>query len=293
MQTTQAGLQVMPMSESHQNAIMAKIGIFEIRSFIGQHKSRNHTGYFNVKAKLDISSDRPRPIITWLTGNEAVATMESGKQGMGIMYMPDDPWGNNRLRLLNLPKNYEIIALHTSDGVVPGAVVKEQLRLLRSRITETTTVWRILENGIAISDRATEEEANREIETLNEMIVKVDRRTGQEKVVPLKNVKYEVIKVEGSDFTQEIKNLVKKYRNIPYGWTACAEFQAILKEVRSAVEETAEAVSAPADPKHILNEMFASMSKSEKAAILASILKGEEEKPETPTKKTAKKEVEV
>lgn len=283
----------MPMSESHENAVSVGFGIFEIRSFIGQYKTRSHQNYFNIKVKVDSSSANQRPIVTWLTGNEAIATMESDKRGVGIMYMPDDPWGHNRMMFLNLPRGYEIVALHTKTGSIPGSVIKEQIEALRRKAMEPTTIYRILENGIAISDRTSEEDAQREIDTLNEMVVKVDKRTGQQKVVSLKNAKYEVIKVESLDYTKEIKALVKKYRGLQYGWTACEEFQKILKEIKEEAGAVEMQTAEPMDPKQVLKEMFSGMTASEKAAMLASLLKGEEEKPAAPKGKAAKKEIEA
>jgi hypothetical protein len=123
------------------------------------------------------------------------------------------------------------------------------------------------------------------------MIVKVDQRTGQQKVVSLKNAKYEIIEVVGSDYTQEVKNLVKRYRGLRFGWTACQEFQKMLKEVQEEAGAVEMQTAEPMDPKQVLKEMFSGMTASEKAAMLASLLKGEEEKPAV--KKAAKKEIEA
>lgn len=293
MELTQSGMSVMPMEEGHKNSIFAGINIIEIRGYVGQYKSRTMLGFTNVSTKIDMSMGEPKPRVTWHTSNAATARLESGKNGIGVAYFPDDPWWTNRIRLIDKDKVLKVAALHTSQGVVPGGVIEAQIRALEERLREDVVRYRILENGIPKSDRDTREEAEDEIESFNMLQTSIDARTGQMKAVNLNKKRYTIIEIKHRAFRQEIKDLIKKYRNLEHGWTECAEFRKIQNELVAEFKNNkSEAISQEATPKslaEILKEM-AGMSKAEKAALLKTVLGDDEEtEPEVKPKRTAKK----
>lgn len=291
MQITQQGMMVLPMDEPHQNSVLAGIPMFEMRSFIGEHKTRPIGSLFDVRTKLDTSSGSPRPIVSWLIGNQAMAKMESRKSGVGVVYFPDDPWWHNRIILINLMRQYSIAALHTPGGVVTGDVISKQMAMLKNKLMCKVPVYRVLENGVAVSDRATREEAEQEIETMNVVELRIDPRTGQQKPIQVKKAIYKIEEIEGEDYRPEIMALAKKYRYLEHGWTECLEFQAIKKEL---IEEfkALDSESAPSQsPSDIVRMALSGISQADKAKLVAEMLRGEsEEEVDTPKRGRKPKE---
>jgi len=291
MEFTQAGMQVLPMDELRQNSVMAGLGMFEVRGFIGEHRSPMIMGFFNVSTKIDTSSGRPIPNVKWHTGNEAIIRIESKANGVGVGYIPDDPWWHNRVSLLSFSKVYDLMALHTNNGVLPGASVKKQIAMLRDRLMEETTVYRILKDGVPVSDRDTKKEAEREMDSFKMVQLRTDATTGLQRPIDMNTSEYEIIEIKGTGFRKEITELVKKYRGLEYGWTECLEFQKIQEEIMEKFNEieTAPAISSPGA---FIKDAMSGLSKEEKIALLKNILNDDEPK-EKKKSKTKPEEVEV
>lgn len=293
MEFTQAGMTVLPMDELRQNSVMAGLGMFELRGFIGEHRSPMILGFYNVATRIDTSSGRPEPSVTWHTGNEAIIRAESRANGVGVAYIPDDPWWHNRVKLLSFSKVYDIIALHTNKGVLPGTSVKKQMTMLRDRLMEETTVYRILKDGMPVSDRNTKKEAERELDSFKMVRLQMDSTTGIQKPIDINTSEYEIVEVKGIGFRKEILDLEKKYRGLQYGWTECLEFQKIQEEIMAKFNEI-EAVPAIATPEASLKDALGGLSKAEKIALLKNILSDDKPEEEKPKKsKNKPEEVEV
>lgn len=285
MDLTQSGINVLDMSEDQKNSVLAGVPMIEARAFIGQHKTRPKMGMINVTTRIDMSTGQPRPMVTWLTGNMAVTKMESDKNGVGISYFPDDPWWINRIKLINKESVIRIHSVHTDKGTIPGSVLEQQIALLEKRLREDVPIFRILENGIPKSDRYSREEAENELESFNMIQTAIDARTGQMKPVNLNKNIYKIVEITGRAFKPEIKDMIKKYRNLPDGWTSCQEFREIQKEIREQFAAMQEPVQeAPKTFADMLKEMSGSLSPAEKKALLKSVLGGEEEPDEKPKK---------
>jgi hypothetical protein len=293
MEFTQAGMQVLPMDEQRQNTVLAGYGMFEIRGFIGEHKNRQHLGFYNVTTRIDTSSGRPKPIITWLRDNQAVCRVESKANGVGVGYIPDDPWWFNRVKLLGLEKVYKLTALHTKDGVVPGDVVKKQISLLRDRLMHETVVYRILRDGIGVSDRGTKVQAEKELNSFKMVQIQTDATTGQQKPVNMDTSEYQIVEIKAMAFRPEITALVKKYRGLENGWTSCLEFHEIRKEVIAKFNEIETLPQVQATPESSLKDALSSLSKEEKIALLKNILSDDEPKEAKKKSKAKPEEVEV
>jgi glutaredoxin-related protein len=293
MEFTQAGMQVMPMDEQRQNTVLAGFSMFEIRGFIGEHKNRQSVGMYNVTTRMDTSSGRPRPITQWLRDNQSVCRIESKANGVGVGYIPDDPWWYNRVKLLSLEKVYTITGLHTSKGVVPGDVVKKQLNLLRNRLMHETVAYRILRDGVGVSDRDTKAQAEKEMNSFKMVQIQTDATTGKQVPVNIDTSEYEIIEIKAMAFRPEIVELVKKYKGSEFGWTDSLEFREIRKEVIAQFNEIETLPQVQATPEASLKDALSSLSKEEKIALLKNILSDDEPKDTKKKSKAKPEEVEV
>lgn len=262
------------LPEQMQDIVMAGIPLIEFRAYLGEYITRMIGGLFVAKVKMDSSNGRPRPLVTWQTQNNAIVRIESDKKGIAIGFCPDDPWWHNRVLMMDWV-DYRVSARYSEKGVMSGINLLQEIAILSKHLRMRTPIFRISKNGTPISDRETYEDCEAEIESLNQMAPMIDKASGMMRIQSIRKDKYKIDEVLGTVWRPTVKALIKKYRNLEYGWTSCLEFREIQNSVMKEVKESdITQVQGSAITPEDLKAAFASMPAADKAAILKSFMGG-------------------
>jgi hypothetical protein len=133
-----AGLNFLQLLEPEQMAIDAGVNLYELRKVALSHNGVKDFGLWDIKASLRMvqnSSINQSHVVTWVDGPSAYITYRANDKGVCTGFCPDDPLWHNRLILCAIStKNTVVDRYHTRDGVVAGALAKQELDILFNAI---------------------------------------------------------------------------------------------------------------------------------------------------------------
>lgn len=234
--------------------LQAGISLFEIRWPKYLYFDKVIFGPFNVVVRESVDTIQNRPVYRyeWQTEHNAsikfnVINKDRTGKGIGVTFIPDDPYWHNRVTIIESPVFYRGLAnMHRRNGeVISGELIKIELDCLRERLKKVSTVFRIyqIKDGTrrVISDRPTKAEAEIEIKGFRTAAGRITvSETGQIIAAPVQYAEYEIEETtlpNVYEYRPEIKQLIEMYDNkFQFGWTECSEF----KEIRNYVLKEAE-----------------------------------------------------
>ena len=227
------------MSEAKQNLINAGFDLFHM--VLSGKKIHNKKFFGLIDLKVSETVDGLGRQVSfnkrWLLGNEAHIDFNV-ERGIASAWCVDDMFWHNRMFIMNSPELLRSITkLRTSKfGDRTKAFAINEIETLRSVLKEDVTIYEILRGNRPVSWKYTKEEAEEEIEEMQEGAIRVQ---GDGSIKAKRNVRYKYSIKEGKreEYKPYIKELQRKYRHLRYGWTECNEF---MHEIKPKVIKLAE-----------------------------------------------------
>jgi hypothetical protein len=150
------------------------------------------------------------------------------KKGNGVAFMPDDPWWHNRIFLMDSP-NLNPVALHTDRGIINGAQVDIEIKILKQHLKCEKTIYEVVRNGKRIEFYNTKEEAQESIDEMQEMSLHTDKTTGAVITKATSRNKFSILPSTVIDYRPEIAEIIRKFKRMEFGWTSSEVFQTKIK----------------------------------------------------------------
>lgn len=253
-----------PLPEKYQEAINSGIRFVELHYPVPLEFPKSILGFFNVEVTTILVPGTLKTEYNekWLTGKNAYIQFEKAKKnGLAVAFMPDDRYYHNRQTLVDNPQLI-IHQMHTrTDGIIPGAFVKNEIQCLREVIHEKVPIFKIMDTVFnrEITYFYTEEEAEAHRQKL---AIKNNC-----KVVPGEKMKKKPYVLE----------LIRRYGNQHTGWTDCDEFRGkILPQVNALIAQRKKSVLLDGDAKapdlrSQLVALLSSLSPEEKTQLFSNI----------------------
>lgn len=260
------------MTEEQNDLVSAGVMLFEVRQAIGKNNRQQFFNLFDASVKFNQIGTQLVPEINYRTSNDACVVIEADKNGIGLGFIPDDPWWHNRLVLLG-DKNWNVVALHTKHGTIEGDKVRRELQLLEDRLYYQKPCFEIHKNGKFEKYFWTKQECEDEIETLSTAAIlpTYNKTTGAIAGGSVKKEKYTIVPSSRRAPKDLIQQLINKYKRNSHGWTNCREFEDIQREMIPAIEQVRNSDSRPSAPsREDFKDMIAQMPKED----IISLLKG-------------------
>lgn len=241
-----SGGQVPYMPEDKERLIRAGVALFECRVPYQYFFDKTVMGPYNCVAEEFGEPGRASKItLNWITGLNAGVVYNADPKGNCIGWIPDDPWYHNRLVLMGDPKLNPIMRHSPREGLVGLPILKLEFKAIRNLILCNVPIWKVMKNGVERGFFYTKKEAEMELEELNTVALKVDTRTGEMKAVDKNKIRYSIEEGAKQDFKPEIKELVRNYQVLQYGWTSS---EAFTKEWRPKIAAEIKRLKAEAFP---------------------------------------------
>jgi hypothetical protein len=177
--------------------------------------------------------------IRWKAGRDAgVQFILQPNSRTAICFMPDDIYFHNRLILAEQPWLIPE-GLYLQQDRKSGDYLKMELDCLREVIYTKRTIYKIMRGDTEVTFKWTKEEAE-------EYLKEPDTRMrGGHPVVEYPFAKCKIVTDEKFDKTDEVKDMIRRNRGLPFGWTNCDEFRDnIIKRVSALVNERTNTVKA-------------------------------------------------
>jgi hypothetical protein len=196
--------------------------------------NKNIMGPFDVRCTEipDYANRRQAYDITWRTGHNAgVQFVLQDDDRTAIAFMPDDIYYHNRITLADHSWIYIEGLYAMKNGMMSAADAQLEISCLREVLTCSVPIYKIVDRtGREHCYKFTLKEAE---EILSEKRIKMLGR-GQvaRDVFPFKDCN--IVTGTIRDKKPEVKELIKKYSRMPFGWTSCEEF---LQGIRVDVEK--------------------------------------------------------
>lgn len=267
--------------ERYQDAMQYGINFFELRLPRPEINNQVLFGFFDVRVTHDMSPSSSRIVFNdeWLTDMNARIEFEIvNNRGLSVAFVPDDKYWHNRVVLADT-SGLILAQYHTSQGVVPGRVMIQELRALKETINRADKIYKLVDdNNVERVFFWSKEEA--EQEKLKEMTTR-DPVTGVLRAnFPYKG--WRIVEGLKSRKRPEIVDLIKKHRSMRFGWTECAEFHEIwVPKIKARTEELlkdmepVDGVGAGISNSGLLSSVKA-MSPAERKALKAMLMGGDE-----------------
>ena len=210
--------------ERYQPAMRFGVRFFELRFPRASDNSHVIFGPFDIVVNEEQieGTTRARFVARLLTGREAQVRYEviNVRSGLAVAFMADDKYWHNRIVLVDNPL-FEIMAMHTRDGIVSGTEIRMEIECLREVITEEAPIYMLIRpNGREETYFWTEPEALKEL---------TESR---------KEKGWSVVRGKKRRKTKQVENMIRNYGSEIYGWTSCPEFEREIKpRVQQLIEE--------------------------------------------------------
>lgn len=226
MENQYSGTKVTPLPDNMDRLIRAGIALFECRVPYQYFFDKVVMGPYNCVVEEFVDPGRPpRLTVNWITGiNAGIKYWADIKTGNCIAWVPDDPWMHNRVVLLANPSLNPVMRHSPREGLVPRSVIGLELQAIKNMLFSDLLIFKVMKNGREIDFFYDEKEAKDFVEDKRNVALKMDANSGTMKAVAQNKTKYDIEKGSKLEFKPEIKELIRQYQGLQYGWTSCEEF---------------------------------------------------------------------
>ena len=218
------------MNEEEHRIIEAKIPLFQAVYPKPVRFEEKIFGVFGVKVSNPNPENRNSKSKTqWFSsGDSSVLFKPRNKNGLGIAWIPDDPWMHNRMLLMTSPIIRDMIKqCRLPNGAIKSAaIVFFEIKTMQGVLMDTIKIWESTKNGKRDSWFTTKKEAQEYTASRGHTEVRFDHRTGKMKPMAVNRAKYDIVEGERSTWKPEVAALIMKEKNRHrFGWTESDEFK--------------------------------------------------------------------
>jgi len=295
------------MEEDEHRIIEVGIPLFQLVFPKPIYYEQKVDGVFDVRVDAaDPDVRRSKPVPQWHWAGEAKLSFKPrNKRGLGVGWMPDDPWFKNRVHLMEHAWLAKMVKQERlpNGRIKSAAEVSFELKLMEAVLKQQIPIWEVFRNGRAEAWFDSEQKAKDAVDDEYRTEVKLDK---QGTLKPRRVSKDDLEIRDGFRYVWKPKVLamIKRENRInQFGWTQSKEFMLewkpkILDEIKSKRESfNAEAEQVEG---HGIAQELKGMTEAERK-VLAEALRpyltsgkdSEQQGPSKSGKKTAGKEIVV
>ncbi len=221
--------------KSVQLAMQKHIGMFLLVWPRKMNFDERIPGFFDVAARdngMEVFANNMDAHISleWNTRNPYCTFYKVNREGLGLCWLPDDPFWHNRIVFMDnnsrrFPVWSMIQQLTTPSGAVKdGNEVRMEIKCLEAELKEQVNIWKIVKNNQELVDFETKKEAEEYVETLKQPEIKADGDKG----ISIQGRLHGKIDIKEGfklKYKKEIAELIRVERvRHEFGWTQCDEF---------------------------------------------------------------------